>query len=79
MNVTTVTAIAGYVVAICAIAGSTVAVSLGKIDGQTYAGIIAGFGGFSLGVGAHAAGVSAATTTAAVKPAIPPPPTATLP
>lgn len=55
---TTIIAAGGYVVALAAIAGATVAVALGKIDGQTYSSIVAGFGGVAVGAGIHAAGVS---------------------
>jgi hypothetical protein len=49
-------------IALAGIAGATVAVSLGKIDGQTYAAIVSGVLGIGLGAGVHAAG------TQAVKP-----------
>lgn len=47
------------VVALVAIAGATVAVCLGHIDASTYAAIVAGVTGASVGVGAHAAGTRA--------------------
>ncbi len=47
------------VVAIVAICGATVAVTLGHIDASTYAAIVAGVTGASVGVGAHAAGTKA--------------------
>lgn len=46
-------------VAIVAIAAATVAVSLGKIDAQTYSALVGVFGGAGVGVGAHAAGTRA--------------------
>ena len=54
-------------IAVAGIAGATVAVSLGKIDGQTYAAIVSGVLGIGLGAGVHAAG------TQAVQPPNPPP------
>lgn len=47
----------GALVAVVAIVSATVAVCLGSIDGGAYAAIVAGFGGFGAGAGAHAAGV----------------------
>lgn len=47
------------VVALVAIAGSTVAVCLGHIDASTFAAIVGGVTGASVGVGAHAAGTRA--------------------
>jgi hypothetical protein len=46
-------------VAALAIAGSTVAVCLGHIDASTFAAIVGGVTGASVGVGAHAAGTRA--------------------
>lgn len=47
----------GGTVAVVAIIAATIAVCLGSIDGGAYAAIVAGFGGFGAGAGAHAAGV----------------------
>ena len=46
------------VIGVAAIAGATVAVALGHIDGQSYTGLVSGVVGVGLGVGAHATGVS---------------------
>lgn len=48
----------GGAVAALAIACSTIAVCLGAIDGSAYSAIVAGFGGFGAGAGAHAAGAA---------------------
>lgn len=52
------TSIAGAAVALAAIAGATVAVCLGQIDGATYVAIVGTFGAFGAGAGAHASGVT---------------------
>lgn len=59
MNGSALPLIFSGVVAVCAIAGATVAVCLGHIDASTYSAIVAGFGGAGVGVGAHAAGTKA--------------------
>lgn len=46
-------------IALAGIAGATVAVSLGKIDAQSYVGIVSGVIGIGLGAGVHAAGTQA--------------------
>ena len=46
--------ISSAIVAVVAIAAATIAVSLGKIDAQTYSAIVGVFGGAGVGVGAHA-------------------------
>ena len=55
----TIPLIVGGAVAVVAIVCATVAVSLGKIDPQTFAAIVGVFGGAGVGVGAHAAGTRA--------------------
>lgn len=59
---TPLSTLSSAIIPVIAIAAATVAVSLGRIDAQTYAAIVAGFGGFGAGASAHAAGV--ATTKA---------------
>lgn len=44
-------------ISLAAIAGTTVAVSLGQIDASTYAAIVAGVAGIGTGAGVHANGV----------------------
>jgi len=54
-------ALLGTVVALAAIAAATVAVSLGKIDGEAFVALVSAFGGLGAGAGAHAAGASQAS------------------
>jgi hypothetical protein len=48
----------GSVVALVAIVSATVAVSLGKISGEAYVGIVGVFGGAGAGAAAHSAGTA---------------------
>jgi hypothetical protein len=50
----------GALVAVTAIVAATVAVCLHAIAGGEYVALVAGFGGFGAGAGAHAAGVTQA-------------------
>jgi predicted secreted Zn-dependent protease len=52
-------------VALAAIASATVAAWHGTIDGQTYAAIVTGTLGLTLGAGIHAAGTQSGTAQAA--------------
>lgn len=60
LDVQTLPALIGGLVALAAIAGATVAVCLGHIDAGTYSGLVGVALGGAVGVGAHAAGVSQA-------------------
>jgi hypothetical protein len=53
------TALYGGIVAVVAVIGATVAVSLGKITGEAYIAIVGAFGGAGAGAAAHSAGSSA--------------------
>lgn len=52
-----ITTMVGGIVAVVAVIGATVAVSLGHIDSSTYSSIVGGALVGGIGVGAHAAGV----------------------
>lgn len=61
MTLASTPGLVGAMVAVVAIVATTIAVCLGAIDGATYGTIVAGFGGFGAGAGAHAAGAAQAT------------------